>query len=146
MKNKVLIIGIDALDPKILNSITEQTREDPEKTISVDQLSKASRGFIKEFIGLIANSIDAVKDAVLAFIELVSAGSLFWIDIGLSIAIMGIQWATEGQILPDFDKVIHTIQQNVSKKYSEVMNSIIDERGMSFFDDLFKTTEPTSEV
>ena len=111
------------LIPANLRALKHKHQSDPVKLPVLDDLAKIAKSFVDELISFIANGTDFVKDMIFLFLDIFTAGWAIWLDIGISVAIMAIEWATESAVLERFDSVIEDIYLTILNTYRKILNS-----------------------
>jgi len=109
----------DAMHPEKLQETSEQNKDLPNSLTKIARATKTSRVLADEFISLIANTIDGIKDIIFAVIDVLSAGWMIAVDIGISFFIMAYEWKKEDQILEKYDEIISYISETAREAIIE---------------------------
>jgi len=114
----------NSLDAENLEKLRQDHDDDSAKIPLVDKLTKTVRLIKDEFISLLANTIDLIKDIIFAFLSI--SGIAIWFDVGLSVMIMAAEWAIESKALAPFNEIINKIRFSVRGKYIDRLKSAYD--------------------
>lgn len=118
----------EPLQPGKLLQAAQNNQDDPDLLKKIVKATKTSKVFVDEFISLIANSIDGIKDIIFFLANLLTGGLTLAIDLGISFLIMCVEWAAEGATLHLYDKVITFIREVAASKIRDFHLFEFDEK------------------
>lgn len=104
----------------------QENLEDPKTLRKLAKVNKTGKTFADEAISMVANGIDGVKDIIFLIVDIVSAGTSIWLDLGISFVIMIIEWLIEGAVLPIYDQATQLIRDKAADEITTYYTSKLD--------------------
>lgn len=127
--------------------------DDPKKLFILTKTTKAAQLFKDEAISAAINSIDATKDLIMGVLEAlgtlaslgIGGGLALTIDIGISIALMFVEWVIEDEALKGNKEILKFIRKTALSHIPEESRELTEEEKLEQLKALFSTL-PSYEV
>lgn len=125
----------DCFVPSNIKSAAERNKENPEILKSLGKATKTSEVLYTEYISLLANLVDGIKDFVFLFIDVGSGGWSVAIDIGISVIILFIELGVNTWASSYYQDVLKAIRGiSVDKIIDLKSTEIFSEDDLSVFE------------
>ena len=114
----------EPLMPKNLMQAAQTNKEAPDKLRTLGKATKTSEIFVEQFISLVSNTIDGIKDLIFIIANVATGFLSVAFDLGISLIIMLIESAVKGEALSIYKKVKSYIRDlSVEKIHKSEMKS-----------------------
>lgn len=136
LMSEVPAAGLEWYEPLMPNNLMDAAKKNqdaPDKLRILGKATKTSETFVDQFISLVANTIDGIKDIIFMVANFATGFLASVFDLGISFIIMLIEWAVKGQALAVYKQVIAFIRNRSVEE--------IKEHEMKSFDSLWGSTE-----